>query len=108
MDLTRNGLNLEWTELRMDSTLNGLNPEWTQPWMDSTPNELNPNWDSTPNGLNPEWTELRMELNLEFLLTSNGTISPSEYNNYTVFFEYESRCIYIYINYLKREYNNVF
>jgi hypothetical protein len=42
MDQTQNGLNSEWTELRMDSTPNGLNPDWTQPRL----------------GLNPEWTEL--------------------------------------------------
>ncbi len=96
MDWTQNGPNSEWTELRMDWTRNGLNPKGTQPWLDSTPtgtqppNGLNPNWDSTPNGLNPEWTELRMGLSLEFLSTSNGTISPSEYKNCTVFFHHES------------------
>jgi hypothetical protein len=50
MDRTQNGLNLEWTQPRMNSTTIGLNPDW-----DLTPNGLNTDWDSTPNGLNSEW-----------------------------------------------------
>jgi hypothetical protein len=42
MDSTANGLNREWTQLRMDSTANGLNPGGTQPQKDSTLNGLNP------------------------------------------------------------------
>jgi hypothetical protein len=87
MDSTPKAFNLGATQPRMDSTPKGLIPDW-----DSTPNGLNPNWDSILNGLNPDWdstptgTQPWQGLNLEFLSTSNGIISPSKYKNFTVFF----------------------
>jgi hypothetical protein len=83
MDSILNGLNPEGTQPRL-----GLNPEWTQPQLG-----LNTEWIQPRLGFNPECTELRMGLNLEFVSTSNGTISPTEYKNGTVFFGHESRCI---------------
>jgi hypothetical protein len=72
MDWTQNGLNSEWTEIRMDSTQNGLNSEWTQPRIDSSRNGLNPDWDSTPNGLNPEWDSTPNRLNPDWDSIPNG------------------------------------
>jgi hypothetical protein len=66
VDWTQNRPNSEWTELRIDWTQNGPNPEWTQPRRDSTLTELNPNWDSTPNGLSPDWDSIPNGLNSEW------------------------------------------
>ncbi len=77
MDSTQNGLNLVWTQPRMDSTSNGtehrkdLTLNGTQPRMDLTPNGTQPRMDLTPNGtqhrmdLTPNGTQTRIPLNFE-------------------------------------------
>ncbi len=79
------GLNPEWIQPRRDWTLKGPNPELTQPWKDSIPTATQPRMGSGLNGLNPDCylvptgTQPWKGLDLESLLTLNGTISLSKY-----------------------------
>ncbi len=103
MNLER--VNTEWLNLeRLDPDCDSA-PSGTQPQV-----KLNPKWNSTPSGTQPPTatqpptgTQPRQGLNLEFLSTSNDTISSSKYKIFTVFFEHESRCTYIKRMYLKKE-----
>jgi hypothetical protein len=54
MDRTRNGLNSEWAELRVDSTPNGLNPDGV-----SILNGVNSEWNSTSNFYQPRMVQLQ-------------------------------------------------
>jgi hypothetical protein len=110
--LNPNVLNHKWTKLRMDWTQNGLNPEWTQPRLDSTPtglNPLSPDRESTPNGLIPDWDSTPNGLNPDRDSTPTGQNSEwDSTSNYSQPWMVYSVKVYIKRMDLKGEYISVF